>query len=52
MSKPPLPNAAVAMLRKPNPAVITTLQRDGQPVSSGQVFRDSGLVVLIVYRRR
>ena len=33
MSKPPLPDAAVAMLRKPNPAVITTLRRDGQPVS-------------------
>jgi hypothetical protein len=34
MSKPPLPDAAVAMLRKPNPAVITTLRRDGQPVST------------------
>ena len=33
MSKPPLPDAAVAMLRKPNPSVITTLRRDGQPVS-------------------
>jgi PPOX class probable F420-dependent enzyme len=33
MSKPPLPDAAVAMLRKPNPAVITTLRRDGQPVA-------------------
>jgi PPOX class probable F420-dependent enzyme len=34
MSKPPLPDAAVAMLRKANPAVITTLRRDGQPVST------------------
>jgi len=34
MSKPPLPGAAVAMLRKPNPAVITTLRPDGQPVSA------------------
>ena len=34
MSKPPLPAAAVAMLRKPNPSVITTLRRDGQPVST------------------
>jgi len=34
MSKPPLPDAAVAMLRKPNPSVITTLRRDGQPVSA------------------
>ena len=33
MSNPPLPDAAVAMLRKPNPAVITTLRRDGQPVA-------------------
>jgi PPOX class probable F420-dependent enzyme len=30
----PLPDATVAMLRKPNPAVITTLRRDGQPVSA------------------
>ena len=30
MSRPPLPEAAVAMLRKPNPAVITTLRADGQ----------------------
>jgi len=34
MSKPPLPDAAVAMLGKPNPAVITTLRRDGQPVAT------------------
>lgn len=34
MSKPPLPEAAIAMLRKPNPAVITTLRPDGQPVST------------------
>jgi PPOX class probable F420-dependent enzyme len=33
MPKPPLPEAAVALLRKPNPAVITTLRPDGQPVS-------------------
>ena len=33
MPKPPLSQAAVAMLRKPNPAVITTLRRDGQPVT-------------------
>jgi PPOX class probable F420-dependent enzyme len=33
MPKPPLPEAAAAMLRKPNPAVITTLRRDGQPVA-------------------
>ena len=34
MPKPPLPEAAVALLRKPNPAVITTLRQDGQPVST------------------
>ncbi|MGC4897419.1 PPOX class F420-dependent oxidoreductase [Micromonospora sp. DT31] len=34
MSKPPLPEPAVAMLRKPNPAVIATLRPDGQPVSA------------------
>jgi hypothetical protein len=34
MSEPPLPGAAVAMLRKPNPPVMTTLRRDGQPVST------------------
>ncbi|MFF7409607.1 TIGR03618 family F420-dependent PPOX class oxidoreductase [Streptomyces lydicus] len=34
MSKPPLPEAATAMLAKPNPSVITTLRQDGQPVST------------------
>jgi PPOX class probable F420-dependent enzyme len=34
MSKPPLPADAVAMLEKANPAVITTLRPDGQPVST------------------
>ncbi|MGH3413652.1 MAG: PPOX class F420-dependent oxidoreductase [Marmoricola sp.] len=34
MSKPPLPADAVALLEKPNPAVITTLRPDGQPVST------------------
>src|ERR1700733_15059458 len=38
MSKPPLPDAAVAMLRKPNPSVITTLRRDGPPVSAATWF--------------
>ena len=45
MSKPPLPEAAKAMLRKPNPAVITTLQRDGQPVSAATWYLwDNGRV--------
>ena len=29
MSKPPLPEEAVTLLRKPNPAVITTLRPHG-----------------------
>lgn len=34
MSKPPLPDDAVDLLRKANPAVVTTLRPDGQPVST------------------
>ena len=34
MSRPPLPESAAAVLAKPNPAVITTLRSDGQPVST------------------
>ncbi|MCH6160873.1 PPOX class F420-dependent oxidoreductase [Streptomyces marispadix] len=34
MSKPPLPDDAVEMLKKANPAVVTTLRPDGQPVST------------------
>jgi len=47
MSKPPLPDAAVAMLRKSNPAVITTLRRDGQPVSTATWYLwDDGRVLV------
>ena len=47
MSKPPLPDAAVAMLRKPNPAVITTLRRDGQPVATATWYLwDDGRVLV------
>lgn len=47
MSKPPLPGAAVAMLRKPNPAVITTLRCDGQPVSTAIWYLwDNGRVLV------
>jgi hypothetical protein len=38
MSKPPLPEAAVTMLAMANPAVITTLQPDGQPVSTATII--------------
>lgn len=34
MSKPPLPAEAVALLEKANPAVVTVLRPDGQPVST------------------
>jgi PPOX class probable F420-dependent enzyme len=47
MSKPPLPGAAVAMLRKPNPAVITTLRQDGQPVATATWYLwDDGRVLV------
>lgn len=47
MSQPPLPAAAVAMLRKPNPAVITTLRRDGQPVATATWYLwDDGRVLV------
>lgn len=34
MSKPPLPDDAVDVLKKANPAVVTTLRSDGWPVST------------------
>jgi len=47
MSKPPLSDAAVAMLRKANPAVITTLRRDGQPVATATWYLwDDGRVLV------
>ncbi|GAU70203.1 hypothetical protein SSP35_17_00580 [Streptomyces sp. NBRC 110611] len=47
MSKPPLPEAAVTMLRKPNPAVISTLRADGQPVSTATWYLwDDGRVLV------
>ncbi|MBW0104222.1 PPOX class F420-dependent oxidoreductase [Pseudonocardia sp. KRD291] len=48
MSKPPLPDDSVAMLRKPNPSVITTLRRDGQPVSvaTWYLWEDDGRVLI------
>lgn len=33
MPQPPLPDAALELLSQPNPAVISTLRPDGQPVS-------------------
>ncbi len=47
MPKPPLPEAAVALLRKPNPAVITTLRRDDQPISTATWYQwDDGRVLV------
>ncbi|MGJ6962996.1 PPOX class F420-dependent oxidoreductase [Streptosporangium sp. G11] len=47
MSKPPLPDDAVAMLKKPNHAVITTLQPDGQPVSTATWYLwDDGRILV------
>ncbi|GAB3004422.1 PPOX class F420-dependent oxidoreductase [Streptomyces pseudoechinosporeus] len=47
MSKPPLPGAAVEMLKKPNPAVIATVRSDGQPVSTATWYLwDDGRVLV------
>lgn len=47
MSKPPLPEPAVALLRKPNPAVMTTLKSDGQPVSTATWYLwDDGRILV------
>ncbi|MFJ5223767.1 PPOX class F420-dependent oxidoreductase [Streptomyces sp. NPDC088400] len=47
MSKPPLPEEAIAMLRKANPAVVTTLRSDGQPVSTATWYLwDDGRVLV------
>ncbi|MEV7010511.1 PPOX class F420-dependent oxidoreductase [Streptosporangium sp. NPDC051022] len=47
MSKPPLPEDAVAFLKKPNPAVIATLQPDGQPVSTATWYLwDDGRILV------
>jgi PPOX class probable F420-dependent enzyme len=47
MPKPPLPEAAVTMLAKPNPAVIATLRPDGQPVSTATWYLwDNGRVLV------
>ncbi|MGC0422032.1 PPOX class F420-dependent oxidoreductase [Embleya sp. AB8] len=47
MSKPPLPEQAVVMLGQANPAVVTTLRPDGQPVSTATWYLwDDGRVLL------
>jgi PPOX class probable F420-dependent enzyme len=48
MPTPPLPADAVAMLRKPNPAVMATLRKDGSPVSAATwyLWLDDGRLLL------
>ncbi|MFD3455103.1 PPOX class F420-dependent oxidoreductase [Streptomyces sp. NPDC058691] len=47
MSKPPLPEAAIALLRKPNQAVLATLRADGQPVSTATWYLwDDGRILI------
>ncbi|MDT0454487.1 PPOX class F420-dependent oxidoreductase [Streptomyces sp. DSM 41527] len=47
MSKPPLPDEAATLLSKPNPAVITTLRPDGQPVSTATWYLwDNGRILV------
>ena len=47
MSKPPLPEPVVAVLVKPNPAVIATVRYDGQPVSTATWYLwDDGRVLV------
>jgi PPOX class probable F420-dependent enzyme len=47
MSKPPIPEEPVAMLKKANPAVITTLRPHGQPVSTATWYLwDEGRVLV------
>lgn len=56
MSSPLLTDDAKTMLSKPNPAVISTVRRDGQPVSAATwyLLRDDGrvLVNMDVARKR
>ncbi|MFD1828011.1 MULTISPECIES: PPOX class F420-dependent oxidoreductase [Mumia] len=48
MSKPPLPDEAIALLRRPNPAVIATLRKDGSPVTTATwyLWEDDGRVLV------
>ena len=48
MPKPPLPPAALELLRKPNPAVVAVLMPDGQPMSvaTWYLLDDDGRVLV------
>jgi PPOX class probable F420-dependent enzyme len=47
MPKPPLPHEVVELLERPNPAVITTLRPDGQPVSVATWYVMDGDRILV-----
>jgi PPOX class probable F420-dependent enzyme len=47
MPKPPLPAQVAEMLQRPNPAVITTLRGDGQPVSVATWYVMDGDRILV-----
>lgn len=47
MAKPPLPDDVRELLAKPNPAVITTVRADGQPVSVATWYLLDGDRVLV-----
>ncbi|HEX3930194.1 MAG TPA: TIGR03618 family F420-dependent PPOX class oxidoreductase [Nocardioides sp.] len=48
MPKPPLPEAALALLRQPNPAVIAVRRPDGHPMSvaTWYLLEDDGTVLV------
>jgi PPOX class probable F420-dependent enzyme len=47
MPKPPMPPEVVELLQRPNPAVITTLRPDGQPVSVATWYVMDGDRILV-----
>jgi PPOX class probable F420-dependent enzyme len=47
MPTPPMPAEALEMLERPNPAVITTLRPDGQPVSVATWYVMDGDRILV-----
>lgn len=47
MAKPPLPDDVRALLAKPNPAVITAVRPDGQPVSVATWYLLDGDRILV-----
>ena len=54
MPKPPLPDHLRRLLAKPNPAVITAIRQDGQPVSvaTWYLFEEDRIVVNMDAGRR